>query len=161
MRIYLIGLPSSGKTTLGLRLKDELNLQYIDMDKYIEDKYNKDIPTIFKEYGETYFRLLEKLALKDFLLKDNLIISTGGGVIKDKTNKDLMDGEIIYLSVDLEELNERIKKQVDNERPLLKTKSIYELYAERKELYEYFKTIEIENHDIDTSIKQIKEYLNK
>ncbi|MCR4899060.1 MAG: AAA family ATPase, partial [Acholeplasmatales bacterium] len=83
MRIYLIGMPGSGKSTVGKKLANKINYQYIDMDEYIENKLNKKIPLIFSEDGEAYFRLKEKEVLNDFLSLDNVIISTGGGVIKD------------------------------------------------------------------------------
>ena len=57
------------------------------------------IEEIFHDYGEPWFRAYEKNTLKDFQKMDNVIIATGGGVIKDKTNKSLMDGKCIYLRV--------------------------------------------------------------
>ena len=99
MRIYLIGMPGSGKSTLGKRLSEELNYEYIDMDNYIEKKACMFVDEIFSRYGEEYFRELEKNTLKDFLSLDNVVIATGGGVIKNKNNKELMDGKCIYLYV--------------------------------------------------------------
>ena len=153
MRIYLIGMPGSGKSTVGKKLANKINYQYIDMDEYIENKLNKKIPLIFSEDGEAYFRLKEKEVLNDFLLLDNVIISTGGGVIKDKSNKDLMNGKIIFIDVDLSILENRLKN--DNTRPLLKVKTIKELYDERIDNYKYFYNLKVENIKIDDCVNDI------
>jgi shikimate kinase len=99
MRIYLIGMPGCGKSTLGKRLAKKLNYEFIDMDSYIEKNACMFIDEIFESYGEDYFRALEKNTLDDFLKLDNVIIATGGGVIKDLSNKEKMDGLCIYLKV--------------------------------------------------------------
>ncbi len=153
MRIYLIGMPGSGKSTVGKKLANKINYQYIDMDEYIENKLNKKIPLIFSEDGEAYFRLKEKEVLNDFLLLDNVIISTGGGVIKDKSNKDLMNGKIIFIDVDLSILENRLKN--DNTRPLLKVKTVKELYDERIDNYNYFYNLKVENIKIDDCVNDI------
>ena len=153
MRIYLIGMPGSGKSTVGKKLANKINYQYIDMDEYIENKLNKKIPLIFSEDGEAYFRLKEKEVLNDFLLLDNVIISTGGGVIKDKSNKDLMNGKIIFIDVDLSILENRLKN--DNTRPLLKVKTIKELYDERIDNYNYFYNLRVENIKVDDCVNDI------
>lgn len=153
MRIYLIGMPGSGKSTVGKKLANKINYQYIDMDEYIENKLNKKIPLIFSEDGEAYFRLKEKEALNDFLNLDNLIISTGGGVIKDKSNKDLMNGKVIFIDVNISELEKRLKN--DNTRPLLKTKTIKELYDERIDNYNYFMDLKVYNAKVDECVNNI------
>ena len=153
MRIYLIGMPGSGKSSVGKKLANKINYQYIDMDEYIENKLNKKIPLIFSEDGEAYFRLKEKEVLNDFLLLDNVIISTGGGVIKDKSNKDLMNGKIIFIDVDLSILENRLKN--DNTRPLLKVKTIKELYDERIDNYNYFYNLRVENIKVDDCVNDI------
>ena len=158
MRIYLIGMPGSGKSTLGKRLSEELNYEYIDMDNYIEKKACMFIDEIFSRYGEEYFRELEKNTLKDFLSLDNVVIATGGGVIKNKNNKELMDGKCIYLYVKPEILEKRLNES-SIVRPLLLEKSVYTLYEERKDLYEYFQDIKVDNENIDVALKSIKEAL--
>ena len=158
MRLYLIGMPGCGKSTLGKKLSKKLNYEFIDMDNYIEQKACMFIDEIFDSYGEEYFRALETNTLNEFKELDNVIISTGGGIIKNKNNKELMDGKCIYLYVEPAELEKRLDKS-NTVRPLLKEKTVYELYAERKDLYDYFKDIEIDNSDMDIAINKIVEAL--
>lgn len=154
MRLYLIGMPGCGKSTLGKKLAEKLNSEFIDMDTYIEKQACMFIDEIFAAYGEEYFRALETNVLKEFNQMDNVIIATGGGVIKNKNNKKLMDGKCIYLHASIEDLKIRLEHS-DIIRPLLQTKTVEELYNERKELYAYFADIEVDNKNIDNAIKDI------
>lgn len=157
MKLYLIGMMGSGKTTLGKALADKLNYQFIDMDVYIENEVKMSINEIFSIHGEAWFRECEKKVLNDFFKMDNLVIATGGGVIKNKENKKLMDGKCIYLSVPLKELEDRL--QNDNTRPLLKTRSVKDILLERIPLYEYFSDITVENVCMEKALNQILEEL--
>lgn len=154
MRLYLIGMPGCGKSTLGKKLAAKLNYEFIDMDTYIEKQACMFIDEIFDAYGEEYFRALETNVLKEFNQMDNVIIATGGGVIKNKHNKKLMVGKCIYLHALIEDLKIRLEHS-DIIRPLLQTKTVEELYNERKELYAYFADIEVDNKNIDNAIKDI------
>ena len=154
MRLYLIGMMGSGKSTLGKKLANELGYKFIDMDLYIEQTSLKTIEEIFHDYGEAWFRAYEKNTLKDFQKMDNVIIATGGGVIKDKSNKELMDGKCIYLRVPCDILQKRCDES-SIVRPLLKTRSIEEIFNERKDLYDYFKDIEVLNVDIEEALANL------
>jgi shikimate kinase len=154
MRIYLIGLPGCGKSTLGKKLAQKLNYSFIDMDQDIEIKACMFIDEIFELYGEAYFRALEKNTLKDYQNLDNVIISTGGGIVNDLSNKKLFDGICIYLKADLESIKKRLEES-NIVRPLLQKMSLEEIYMMRKNKYDYFKDIEIENDDIDQAIDSI------
>ena len=156
MRIYLIGMMGCGKSTLGHVLAKRLNYEFIDMDHYIEQKACMFIDEIFDAYGEDYFRALETNTLKEFEDLDNVVIATGGGVIKNKEHKKLMD-KCIYLYVPVSELENRLKN--DTSRPLLKTKSVLEIYEERKELYDYFADIVVDNTNMTRAINNIMEAL--
>ncbi len=157
MRIYLIGMMGSGKSTLGKELSKRLGYKFIDMDHYIEEKCCKFIDEIFRDYGEEWFRAFETNTLKEFLEMDDVIIATGGGVIKNKKHKKLMDGKCIYLSVPVEILEERLA--FDDTRPLLKTRSVKSILEERIPLYEYFSDLTVENIDMNQAIDKIMEAL--
>src|SRR5690625_5063936 len=83
-KIYLIGFMGAGKTTIGQKLSEILKLSFIDVDQYIEKKYETDIPTIFKTYGEEKFREYEMISLKE--LTKYAIVATGGGIVEKKEN---------------------------------------------------------------------------
>ena len=157
MRIYLIGMMGSGKSTLGKELSKRLGYKFIDMDHYIEEKCCKFIDEIFRDYGEDWFRAFETNTLKEFLEMDDVVIATGGGVIKNKKHKKLMDGKCIYLSVPVEVLEERLA--FDDTRPLLKERSVRSILEERIPLYEYFSDLTVENIDMNQAIDKIMEAL--
>lgn len=156
MKIYLIGMPGCGKSTLGKKLAEKINYKFIDMDNYIEMKAGMFIDEIFEAYGEKFFRELETNTLKEFMDLDNVIISTGGGIIKNKEHKNLMNGLCVFLNVDLKELEKRLALS-DTVRPLLQTKTVYTLYEERKDLYDFFADIKVDNSNIDEAIDKICE----
>lgn len=157
MRIYLIGMMGSGKSTLGSVLANKLNYRFIDMDHYIEEKCMKFIDEIFRDYGEAWFRAFETSTLKEFLTMNNVVIATGGGVIKNKAHKKLMEGKCVYLSVPVEELEKRLEG--DETRPLLKTRSVKEILEERIPLYEYFSDLTVDNTNMEDAIEKIMEDL--
>lgn len=155
MRIYLIGLPGVGKSTVGKELSKELDYEYVDLDLYIEKLMNKSIPDIFSEFGEDFFRELEKKALNDMLNKQNVVVACGGGIIKDKTNKELMKGKVIYLTAPIEFISERINNS-NIDRPLMSKYSVKELLMKREELYHYFMDLEVMNLDLNDTVNVIK-----
>ena len=134
-KVVLIGMPGCGKSTIGKLISKELNLKFFDMDNYIEKMTDKTIPQLF-EQGEDYFRDFETLACKELAEKSNVLISSGGGVIKRKENIQILQKEsyIIFIDRPLEEL----LNDVDiSKRPLLKDgrEKLIKLYEERYELY--------------------------
>ena len=98
--IVLIGMPASGKSTIGKLLAQKINYEYYDADKYLERKEKRKISNIFAENGESYFRDLETKYLKKLSYKNKLIISTGGGAVKRDENMEALKkkGIIVFLS---------------------------------------------------------------
>ena len=136
--LVLIGMPMSGKTTLGTMLSKAFAKQFIDIDKEIVKKENKTINQIFEEKGEEYFRNVEVDFYKNYAKKNGLIISTGGGIVKNLESINYLkeNGMIIFVDRKIE------KMIINNNRPLTKSKEdIEKLYKERYRLY-------IENSDI-------------
>lgn len=130
MRIYLIGFMGCGKSTLGRKMAGLMNLNFIDLDKYIEERNFKTIPLIFEEDGEQGFREKEKNALTEVSQFENVIIGTGGGTPCFFDNMALMNrtGITVYISPDTETLANRISHS-RTERPLVAGKSREELIS--------------------------------
>jgi shikimate kinase len=130
MRIYLIGYMGCGKSTLGRRLAKHLDVQFVDMDHYIEERNCKTIPQIFAEEGEAEFRKKERKALEELSEFTDIVIATGGGAPCFFDNIDLMNrsGKTIYMNIDPVILADRLLKS-KTERPLIKGKSREELVA--------------------------------
>jgi shikimate kinase len=163
--IYLIGLMGSGKTTLGKSLAKKLNRPFIDTDQLIEQKSGVDVSMIFEFEGETGFRERETKLLSEIALKKDHIVSTGGGIILSKYNRDVIakSGIIFYLKTQPAELF--IRLQNDKTRPLLQGANLKEkltkIYAERCALYEMTADyiIETKNKKISQILTNIEEIM--
>ncbi len=127
MKIYLIGLPGSGKTTLAKELAAKLKLPYIDLDVEIEKAEMKTIPQIFKEKKEPHFRKIESQLLKSWSLSSSsFVMATGGGAPCFLENMAAMNqsGTTIFLDVPTMEIARRIVLSNGEERPLVKSNGI-------------------------------------
>ena len=154
MKIFFVGMPGSGKSTIAKKLSDILGFKIFDIDKIIEEKENISIKDMFFKYGERYFRKLEKETLFN-LKEENSIIATGGGIILDSENRDYMKkNKTIFLYVEPNKLFERIN---DDSRPLLvgNKEKIFDLWQERKKFYNIFEKVDISCLSIDETIAQI------
>jgi shikimate kinase len=127
-RLFLVGYMGAGKTTLGKLLAKKLNLHFIDVDLFIENRYHKSTTAIFEEKGEAGFREIERQILQEIIGFENVIIATGGGLPCFFDNMDLMNqtGITIYLRTGVEELTNRLKS-AKQKRPLIKGKTLEEL----------------------------------
>lgn len=111
MTLILVGYMGSGKSVVGHHLADSLNFDYLDLDNYIEAKENRSVAELFKVNGELYFRKMEAIYLKEVLLKDNMVISLGGGTPCYGNNmKEIVNSEAksIYLRASVTTLTNRI-----------------------------------------------------
>ncbi|MEH0156145.1 shikimate kinase [Limibacter armeniacum] len=119
MRVYLIGMPGSGKSTLGKKLAEAMQYAFVDLDTEIESSEGKSIPDIFEHDGEDYFRKIEKYILQK-TTPDNTIIATGGGAPCFYDNMDFINnnGVSIFIDTPVKELASRVMKQI-GDRPLL------------------------------------------
>ena len=159
MKTILIGFMGTGKTSVGKLLSNKLNTKFIDMDNEIEKREQKTISNIFKDYGEDYFRQLESNLLKELLKEDNIVISTGGGIITKQENIELLKEEerVIFLDASAEKIQRNVSKEIDT-RPLLKeSKNIYETINNllEKRLYQYNNIYDIKISINDKNINEV------
>ena len=121
MRVILIGFMGVGKTSVGKKLAKKLNFDFIDTDYEIEILANKTIPDIFEQDGEKHFRKLESNILEKFIKKEDVVISTGGGIITTKENYNILKNEenVIFLDASVETIISHLQNE-RNKRPLLK-----------------------------------------
>jgi shikimate kinase len=163
MRIFLVGMPGSGKSHWMRKLAHHLQYQSLDLDAYIEAAEQKTIAELF-EIGENYFREKEMLALRESIdtLPSDVIIATGGGVPIFHNNMDWMkeNGKVIYLKANVDYIFNNLANAYV-ERPLLQSQSkegvlnkLNGLYELRKEIYQQaHHTIEIEGATISTFVR--------
>jgi shikimate kinase len=127
-RIFLIGYMGAGKTTLGRPLSRAMNLEFIDLDNFIEARYHKTVKDIFAEVGEEGFRKIEHRSLEEVADYENVVIALGGGTPCFMDNMDIVNraGVSVYLKPTEEVLLRRLI-QGKNKRPLLANKSDEEI----------------------------------
>jgi shikimate kinase len=140
--IILVGLPGSGKSTVGAGVAQTLKRNFLDFDSEIEHREGKAIGQIFAEQGEHYFRGLEKALTEELALLGNMVLAPGGGWI---TTPDVVallrpPGRLVYLKVRPETAMKRLGPDLAS-RPLLSRPDpvgeLRRLLAERKALYEH------------------------
>ena len=101
VRIFLTGYMGAGKTTLGKAFARKLNVPFIDLDWYIEERFHKTVGELFTERGEAGFRELERNMLHEVAEFENVVISTGGGAPCFYDNMEFMNrtGKTVFLNV--------------------------------------------------------------
>ena len=155
--IVLIGMPSSGKTTIGKALAARMGKRFADTDELIVGTTGKSIPEIFEKEGEKVFREIEKKVICDIAVNDGTVIATGGGVILDEKNVLALkrNGVIVYLDRKIDNLI------ATDSRPLSSNvDDLKKLYAKRKPLYEKYAEITIDdNDDVATVVRRAEEAL--
>lgn len=119
--LVLIGLMGAGKTTVGRRLAQRLDLPFADADHEIEQAAGKTIPEIFEDYGEQHFRDGERRVIARLLESGQQVIATGGGAyMNDHTRQKISDEAVsIWLRADFDLLMKRVRRR--SHRPLLQT----------------------------------------
>lgn len=119
--IFLVGMPSSGKSTLGKKLAGALNYRFVDLDKMIIKAEKKSINQIFGENGEDYFREVESRLLQEIKPNQWFVVATGGGAPCFFDNMDFIkaNGLSVFLNIPAAELAHRILRHGKDDRPLL------------------------------------------
>jgi shikimate kinase len=161
MKIFLIGMPGSGKTTLGRQLAEALQLPFIDLDKEIEQHENQTIAEIFATKGEEYFRLIESQKLKHWAWAATaFVMATGGGAPCFHNGIDVINqsGISIFLDLPIREILNRLKN--NSTRPLLglslreKEEKLKDLLIKRQATYERA-NIRVQSSDVTNLVQKI------
>lgn len=156
MNIVLCGMMGVGKSTVGVRVAELTRRKWVDTDILIENRHGK-ISDIFEYYGEGHFRALEAELVAELAKADDLVISTGGGLVLKPENAELLkrNGKIFFLRASFETLLKRVR--ADETRPLLKdtgktAERLGELLCERTPVYEL-----VADFIVDTDERTIEE----
>lgn len=145
--VALIGMPCSGKTSVGKIIAQKMNIKHIDVDKFIQYKFGIcSISSFIEFHGEILFRKIEELALieianaKEF---NQIILSTGGGAVLSLKNRELLSERflVLHLSAPKELLRERLHR--DTLRPKFIANNLNAIFESRKPLYKETSNIEI------------------
>jgi len=164
--IILFGFMGTGKTAVGQALAQRLDMKFIDMDDLIEEHERTTISQIFETKGEPHFRKIESEVAKDVARRTGLVVATGGGVVLNKQNIEILEntGIGICLNASPEVIYHRVKDE--SHRPLLEVgdpmQRIRDMLDVRRPCYDLIK------HQIDTNefslaevIKRITEIIEK
>ncbi len=160
-KVYLVGFMGAGKSTVARALARRLDWQTEDIDERIERRERRDIPAIFRQEGEPYFRSLEREELVALLAARGVVVATGGGTVVDPVNRELMlrDGAVVWLDAPLSTLLERVP--VDGRRPLAADRLEMErLYHLRLSAYQQAHVrIDASRGSVENVVDQIADWL--
>lgn len=137
--LSLIGLPGSGKSTVGRQLSRRLQLPFFDSDQVIERRLGCSIREYFEREGEARFRDVEESVIDELTQSPPAVVSTGGGAVLRPANREHLRGrtQVVYLNSSPDELFRRLRHDVN--RPLLQVADplsrLRDLYVVRDPLY--------------------------
>jgi len=157
--ISLVGLPGSGKSTVGRQLARRLQLPFIDSDQVIEERLGCPIRAYFEREGEERFRDVEESVIDELTQHKHGVLSTGGGAVLRDVNREHLRSrsKVVYLKSSPDELFRRLRH--DTHRPLLQVpdslERLRELYAIRDPLYH-----EVANFVIETGRPSVATLVN-
>ena len=154
--IVLIGFMGCGKTTVAQALAKKMRLGVVDMDAQIEKRAGCTINEIFTSRGEQEFREMEHVMLKECMALENMVISTGGGVVERPENIPILKqcGLVVYLDVPFRKIVHRLSG--DKTRPLFRRDTAKALYDSRQDKYLQAADVCIEDKSAKQAVAQIE-----
>jgi shikimate kinase len=162
-KVYLVGFMGAGKSTVARALARRLDWKVEDIDERIEQRERRDIPTIFRQEGEPYFRGIERQEVIALLAERGTVIATGGGTILDPVTRELMlrDGVVIWLDASFATILDRVP--LDGRRPLAADRIEMEsLYNQRLMAYsQSHLRLDASKNSVEELVDQIVEWLNR
>jgi len=156
--IILIGMPGAGKSTIGVVLAKTLGLNFLDTDLVIQQIHGAVLQDILNKNGLVAFKKIENTILSTISVKDSVIATGGSAVYSANGMKHLKeDGTVVYLQLDFEEVNKRIKNISTRGIVIEDGFSLLDLYNERLPLYKQFAeiTVECSGLDLEAIVKEI------
>ena len=152
--IVLIGMPGSGKTVIGRKLAELTGKQFRDSDACLQETYGKTAEEIILSEGEDVFRTYETAIIETLAKEGGQVIATGGGVVEREENRNLLlsNGRIVYIRRDLDKLPA-------GGRPISRAEGVQNIFERRRERYESWQDLTVENHEINETADEIKEKL--
>ena len=159
-QVVLVGFMGAGKTTIGNRLAEKMNVKQADLDERIVQEIGMPISAYFDQFGEEAFRKIETQVLKDSQSVEG-VLSTGGGIVLNEENQRLLQQMplVVYLKAEIDTLIQRVTADTANVRPLATAKTPEEIkavYLPRVPLYEASST-----HTIDTTNRSVDDIVNE
>ena len=157
--VFLVGLPGSGKSTVGRQLARRLGLSFVYSDHVIEERLGCSIRDFFDREGEMAFRDLEQATVDELSLRPDTVLSTGGGTVLREANRHMLHsrGWVVYLKSNPVELFRRLRH--DKTRPLLQVadpmQKLKDLYQARDPLYR-----EVAHHVLETGRPTVSTLVN-
>lgn len=150
MSVCLVGMPGSGKSTVGRQLARLLGWQLLDSDAEIERELGHSIRSHFEQHGEESFRALEEATIARLAVLPRVVLATGGGAVLREANRQALKGQgntVVYLRAGVDDLVRRLRH--DTQRPLLQDVDpavrLRQLFAQRDPLYRA-----VADHVVDT-----------
>lgn len=162
--ITLIGMPSSGKSTVGVLLAKKLGYSFIDVDIVIQEKENRLLKEIIRDEGIDGFLAIEN-RINSKLKANHAVIAPGGSVIYGKEAMEHLKslGQIVYLKIGYEELMNRLGNIVDRGVVLKEGMTLKDLYEERVSYFERYAdiTIDEEGKTLEEVVDELRDYIEE
>ena len=156
--IILIGMPSAGKSTVGVILAKTLGMNFIDTDITIQERTGRLLQEIIDTDGPDVFKTIEEETILS-LHSHHTVIATGGSAVFSKRAMEHLtrDGVVVYLKISFDEMEKRLRNITTRGIVLSRGETLYEMYNERVPLYEKYAgiTIDCEREDFEMIVKKI------
>ncbi len=155
LNVVFVGMPGAGKSSYARSFGKALQREVADTDEMIEQKFGLPVKEIIRRNGIEFFREEEKKAVREACDRRGIIIAVGGGAILSEENRIRIrsNARVVYLKRDLDKLS-------TENRPLSETRSLEEIYAERKDFYETVADEIIDNNGTpEDGIRQLLDVL--
>ncbi|HUM05898.1 MAG TPA: shikimate kinase [Terriglobales bacterium] len=163
LAVFLVGFMGSGKSSVGHELARRLGWNFLDLDAHIESRERTSIAEIFRQKGESGFRMIETAALRNSIasLMKSSVVALGGGAFVQEANRELIRGwPSVFLEGNIDELWHRSSEE-DTIRPLRKDRQQFDqLYEERLPFYRLATfTVQTSGKDVGSICQEIERVL--